>query len=73
MSQTVFKSNLTYSNGMNQFNFPLDENKVWSETASGTGTNSISVEMGGCTLMELELEGSDALPLIIDICLLIHL
>ena len=64
MSQkTVFKSNLTYPNGMNEFNFPLDENKVWSETAIGTGTNSISVEMGGCTLMELELEGSDALPL----------
>ena len=60
---TVIKSDLTYSNGMNEFNFPLVEGKVWSEASVGTGTIALSIEMGGCSMLDIELNGSDALPL----------
>ena len=30
------KSDLVYSNGVNELNFPLTEGKVWSEAAVGT-------------------------------------
>ena len=61
--KTVIRSDLTYANGMNEFNFPLTEGKVWSESAVGTGTLELSIEIGGCILMDMALDGSDALPL----------
>jgi len=61
--KTVIRSDLTYANGMNEFNFPLTEGKVWSESAVGTGTFELSIEIGGCILMDMALDGSDALPL----------
>ena len=61
--KTVIKSDLTYANGMNEFNFPLAEGKVWSEAAVGSGTISLSIEMGGCTLSTMDMEDSGALPL----------
>ena len=61
--KTVIKSDLTYTNGMNQFNFPLVEGKVWSEASVSTGTIALSIEMGGCSMLDIELNGSDALPL----------
>ena len=60
---TTMKSDLVYSNGVNELNFPLTEGKVWSEAAVGTGTMSLSIEMGGCSILDMELDGSDALPL----------
>ena len=60
---TTMKSDLVYSNGVNELNFPLTEGKVWSEAAVGTGTMSLSIEMGGCSILDIELDGSDALPL----------
>jgi len=64
MSQkTVLRSDLTYANGMNEFNFPLEEGTVWSETSVGSGTMSLSIEMGDCILSTIDIEGSDALPL----------
>ena len=48
---------------MNEFNFPLVEGKVWSEASVGTGTIALSIEMGGCSMLDIELNGSDALPL----------
>ena len=60
---TIIKSDLVYSNGINDLNFPLTEGKVWSEAAIGTGTMSLSIEMGGCSILDMELDGSDALPL----------
>ena len=46
MSQeTVIRSDLTYAAGMNHINFPLVEDKVWSEAAEGTGTFSLSIEL----------------------------
>ncbi len=64
MSQeTVIKSDLTYPNGMNNFNFPLTEGKVWSEASTGTGTISLSIEMGGCTISTMDMDDSGALPL----------
>ena len=44
---TTMKSDLTYANGMNEFNFPMSEGKVWSEVAEGSGTLSMTVLMGG--------------------------
>ena len=61
--KTVIRSDLTYANGMNEFNFPLTDGKVWSESAVGTGTLELSIEIGGCILMDMALDGSDALPL----------
>ena len=64
MSQkTVINSDLTYANGMNNFNFPLTEGKVWSEAAVGSGTISLSIEMGGCTISTMDIQDSGALPL----------
>ena len=61
--KTVISSDLTYNDGMNHFNFPITEGKVWSESAVGQGTISLSVELGGCELFSEQLDGSDALPL----------
>ncbi|DAC57376.1 MAG TPA: hypothetical protein D7I03_07535, partial [Candidatus Poseidoniales archaeon] len=61
--KTVISSDLIYNNGMNHFNFPITEGKVWSESAVGQGTISLSVELGDCELFSEELDGSGALPL----------
>ena len=61
--ETVIRSDLTYANGMNSFNFPISEGKVWSESAVGTGTLELSIELGGCIVMDMALDASDALPL----------
>ena len=61
--KTVISSDLTYNEGMNQFNFPITEGKVWSESAVGQGTISLSVELGDCELFSEQLDGSGALPL----------
>ena len=64
MSQkTEIQSDLTFSNGINQFNFPLVEGKVWSEAAAGSGTISISIEFGGCALSAMSMDDSGSLPL----------
>ena len=62
--KTVMRSDLTYGgNGMDEFHFPLSEGTVWSDAAVGTGSMSMSIEMGGCVLMSFDIDGSDALPL----------
>ena len=61
--KTVISSDLTYNSGMNHFNFPISEGTVWSESAVGQGTVSLSVELGGCELFSEQLDGSGALPL----------
>ncbi len=61
--ETVIRSDLIYAAGMNQFNFPLAEGKVWSEAAEGTGTFSLSIELGGCTISTMDIEDSGAIPL----------
>ena len=61
--KTVISSDLIYNNGMDHFNFPITEGKVWSESAVGQGTISLSVELGDCELFSEELDGSGALPL----------
>ena len=64
MSQeTVIRSDLIYAAGMNQINFPLVKDKVWSEAAEGTGTFSLSIELGGCTISTMDIEDSGAIPL----------
>ena len=60
---TTMKMDLTYANGMNELNFPLNEGKVWSEAAEGSGTLSMQVLMGGCTIMDISFTDSGALPL----------
>ena len=62
-TETVVKSDLTYPNGINELNFPLTEGKVWSEASVGTGTISLSIEMGGCTISTMDMDDSGALPL----------
>ena len=61
--ETVIRSDLIYAAGMNQFNFPLAQGKVWSEAAEGTGTFSLSIELGGCTISTMDIEDSGAIPL----------
>ena len=61
--ETVIRSDLTYANGLDAFNFPLTEGKVWSDAAVGTGTLELSIEIGGCILLDMALDASDALPL----------
>ena len=61
--KTIIRSDLIYASGMNSFNFPFSEGKVWSESSVGTGTLELSIELGGCILMDMALDGSDALPL----------
>ena len=61
--ETIIRSDLVYANGMNSFNFPISEGKVWSESAVGTGTLELSIELGGCIVMDMALDASDALPL----------
>ncbi len=60
---TTMSMDLTYANGMNELNFPLNEGTVWSEAAEGTGKMSMQVLMGGCTILDVEFEDSGALPL----------
>ena len=60
---TTMKRDLTYANGMNELNFPLTEGKVWSEAAEGSGTLSMQVVMGGCTMLDITFTDSGALPL----------
>ncbi|DAC15033.1 MAG TPA: hypothetical protein D7I06_07715 [Candidatus Poseidoniales archaeon] len=60
---TTMKMDLTYANGINEFNFPMDEGKVWSEASEGSGTISMKLLMGGCTMLDFEFEDSGALPL----------
>ena len=60
---TTMKMDLTYADGMNQLNFPLNEGKVWSEATQGAGTLSMEVLMGGCTIVDITFEDSGALPL----------
>ena len=60
---TTMKMDLTYANGMNELNFPLTEGKVWSEAAEGSGTLSMQVLMGGCTMLDITFTDSGALPL----------
>ena len=61
--KTVIRSDLTYANGLDAFNFPLTEGKVWSDAAVGSGTLELSIEIGGCILLDMALDASDALPL----------
>ena len=61
--KTVIRSDLIYANGLDAFNFPLTEGKVWSDAAVGTGTLELSIEIGGCILLDMALDASDALPL----------
>ena len=60
---TTMKMDLTYADGMNELNFPLTEGKVWSEAAEGSGTLSMQVLMGGCTMLDITFTDSGALPL----------
>ena len=60
---TTMKMDLTYADGMNELNFPLTEGKVWSEAAEGSGTLSMQVLLGGCTLLDITFTDSGALPL----------
>jgi len=60
---TSMKMDLTYAEGMNELNFPLTEGKVWSEAAEGSGSMSMQVLMGGCTILDVAFEDSGALPL----------
>ena len=60
---TSMKMDLTYAEGMNELNFPLTEGKVWSEAAEGSGSMSMQVLMGGCTILDIAFEDSGALPL----------
>jgi len=57
------KVDLTYAQGMNELNFPLTEGKVWSEAAEGSGSMSMQVLMGGCTMLDVAFDDSGALPL----------
>ena len=61
--ETIIRSDLIYANGMDSFNFPISEGKVWSESAVGSGTLELSIELGGCIVMDMALDASDALPL----------
>ncbi|MEK9652073.1 MAG: hypothetical protein VW102_07750, partial [Poseidonia sp.] len=60
---TSMTMDLIYAEGMNELNFPLTEGKVWSEAAEGSGSMSMQVLMGGCTLLDIAFEDSGALPL----------
>jgi len=60
---TSMKVDLTYAQGMNELNFPLTEGKVWSEAAEGSGSMSMQVLMGGCTILDVAFDDSGALPL----------
>lgn len=60
---TTMKMDLTYAQGMNELNFPLNEGTVWSQAAEGSGTLSMQVLMGGCTMLDIEFQDSGALPL----------
>ena len=60
---TTMKMDLTYADGMNELNFPLTEGKVWSEAAEGSGTLSMQVLLGGCTMLDITFTDSGALPL----------
>jgi len=59
----VVHSNLIYAQGMDYFHFPIEEGTVWSESAVGDGSISMSSEMGGCELFSIDVPVSDALPL----------
>ena len=61
--KTVFRSDLTFANGMDGFNFPIVEGTVWGETAVGAGSISMSTEVGGCELFSFDIPVTDALPL----------
>ena len=54
---------LTFASGVNELNFPMSEGKVWSEATEGSGTLSMEILMGGCTILDIEFEDSGALPL----------
>jgi hypothetical protein len=60
---TVVRSDLTYAQGMDYFHFPIEEGTVWSESAMGDGSISMSSEMGGCELFSIDVPASNALPL----------
>ena len=60
---TVVRSDLTYAQGMDYFHFPIEEGTVWSESAVGDGSISMSSEFGGCELFSIDVPVSDALPL----------
>ena len=62
-TSTVFRSDLVYAQGMDNFHFPIEEGTVWSEAAVGDGSISMSSEMGGCELFSIDVPASDALPL----------
>jgi hypothetical protein len=48
---------------MDAFNFPIVEGTVWGETSVGSGSISMSTEVGGCELFSFDLPVTDALPL----------
>ena len=60
---TVFRSDLIYAQGMDHFHFPIEEGTVWSESAAGDGSISMSSEMGGCEMFSIDVPTSGALPL----------
>jgi hypothetical protein len=60
---TVIRSDLIYAQGMDYLHFPIEEGTVWSESAVGDGSISMSSEIGGCELFSIDVPVSDALPL----------
>ena len=53
---TSMRMDLTYADGINELNFPLTEGKVWSQAAQGSGSMSMQVLMGGCTVLDVALK-----------------
>ena len=60
---TVLRSDLIYAQGMDHFHFPIEEGTVWSESAVGDGSITMSSEMGGCEMFSIDVPTSGALPL----------
>ena len=60
---TTMKMDLTYANGINEFNFPMDEGKVWSEASEGSGIMSMKLLWEYKSMLDIEFEDSGALPL----------
>ena len=60
---TVIRSDLIYAQGMDSFHFPIEVGTVWSESAVGDGSITMSSEMGGCEMFSFDVPVSNAVPL----------
>ena len=60
---TVIRSDLIYAQGMDSFHFPIEVGTVWSESAVGDGSITMSTEMGGCEMFSFDVPVSNAVPL----------